>query len=907
MKNFAYITIATLLLSACSKIGFMKLETTEDVPKQTQARRTLASQLLPVRIHLTGPTLFDSSVCSGFKATTEAQNGLESGVNGDLDFSMSANFNVTFFSDSGCSKQTSSFKIKTGYSSTVFYLKSKDEGSLRIVASTKFFQTATGVPATFPFDAIVQNTPPTGNNGSFGFTEDITNTGKLVSQDTNGDTVSYLVQTYPQHTSGGGMFIVPDNGGNFTYRPTPDYFGSDFFTYYISDGKSLSALKTATISVAGTQDAPVLSMNATLPVSEGFSANITQSFLWTTDVDNPPTTSLVYTLLSLPVNGVVRKNSSGLSVGSTFTQADIDANRIDYVHDDSETTSDSFTFSVTDGQPGGSLASKTFNIQVNAVNDIPLLKKSAPLAVNEESSANITPTELEYTDAEGNTVTYTIIAKPTRGTLFKNGVALVNGSTFNQGDINTGNKILYTHDGSETTSDSFTYSVSDGQGGFINNRTFSISVTAVNDAPKVVNNLGTTLKEGASVAIARNRLEYSDAEGNTVTYTLTSVPANGTLLKNSIPLSAGQTFTQADINGTGLIPLSKISYQHDNSETTSDGFTFTVSDGLGGNVGVTSFSITITPVNDPPTANTTSFNVVEETLFSGTLSGSDPEGNSLTYSLVSPAGKGTASVNSSGAFTYLSAVDATGTDSFTFKVCDTTPDCSASATVTLSIANKNDRPNVLSRVIGTAKNTAVNVSLTASDVDTGDALTLTANQPANPGASVSFSGNLPLLVTYRPANGFVGDDTFTYSATDNGKTNGSPDPLTGTATVTVKVDPPPSVVPHTLCVGPLVSAPIKTGNLDPTVPGISNPTKPTIIYKITEVPQHGSLKRTPNSTALGVGDTFSQQEIVDQEIVYEKGTGGASDAFEFTLDYMGDGNPSGAFALPMDLNALTCP
>ena len=77
---------------------------------------------------------------------------------------------------------------------------------------------------------------------------------------------------------------------------------------------------------------------------------------------------------------------------------------------------------------------------------------------------------------------------------------------------------------------------------------------------------------------------------------MTSVPANGLLQLDGSALSVSDTFTQADIDGNLL------TYGHDGSETVSDSFRFTVSDGSGGGIGDTMFdiTITITAVNEPP-------------------------------------------------------------------------------------------------------------------------------------------------------------------------------------------------------------------------------------------------------------------------------------------------------------------
>ena len=124
---------------------------------------------------------------------------------------------------------------------------------------------------------------------------------------------------------------------------------------------------TANITVTSVNDEQMLSTNAGATVFEGSTGNvITTAMLEATDVDNPPG-QLTYTLSSIPTNGLLRRSGVNLLVSSTFTQADIDAGIITYLHDDSETTSDSFSFTVDDG--AGITSSGTFNISVTPVND----------------------------------------------------------------------------------------------------------------------------------------------------------------------------------------------------------------------------------------------------------------------------------------------------------------------------------------------------------------------------------------------------------------------------------------------------------------------------------------------------------------------------------------------------------
>jgi hypothetical protein len=98
------------------------------------------------------------------------------------------------------------------------------------------------------------------------------------------------------------------------------------------------------------------------------------------------------------------------------------------------------------------------------------------------------------------------------------------------------------------------------------------------------------------VVIGNALLQVSDPDlpGDTLTYTVTSAPATETL-------NLGASFTQAQIDANGL------SYLHDGSEVTSDGFTFSVSDGNGGSIGSTVFALTLTPVHPAPGVPTLGF------------------------------------------------------------------------------------------------------------------------------------------------------------------------------------------------------------------------------------------------------------------------------------------------------------
>ncbi len=142
----------------------------------------------------------------------------------------------------------------------------------------------------------------------------------------------------------------------------------------------------------------------------------------------------------------------------------------------------------------------------------------------------------------------------------------------------------------DTASGSYTIRVglSDGVNGS-NLALIAVTVTPIDDPIILVLNTGVTAPiDGVAIidnTILRTRDEDLSA-GQTV-YTLVSTPAHGHLRNDRIALGVGSTFTQADIDNHLL------SYEHGTAAQVSDGFTFSVSDTIGGGIPATTAVITI--------------------------------------------------------------------------------------------------------------------------------------------------------------------------------------------------------------------------------------------------------------------------------------------------------------------------
>lgn len=159
---------------------------------------------------------------------------------------------------------------------------------------------------------------------------------------------------------------------------------------------------------------------------------------------------------------------------------------------------------------------------------------------------------------------------------------------------------------------------------------------------------------------------------------------------------------------------------------------------------------------------------------------SDDNGDTLSAALLTDVSHGLLNLNADGSFTYVPDADFHGVDSFTYIVSDGNGGTST-ASVTLTVDPVNDDPVAVGDTAATDWQTAVNIDVLHNDGDTeGDSLSVAS---VTDGANGTVAIELDGTVSYTPANGFSGDDSFTYTVSDG---NGGFD----TASVQVSVAPP---------------------------------------------------------------------------------------------------------------------
>jgi PKD repeat protein len=376
---------------------------------------------------------------------------------------------------------------------------------------------------------------------------------------------------------------------------------------------------------------------------------------------------------------------------------------------------DSFTFTVSDGQ--ATSAPATVSITILPANDAPV-PAAQSVTTAEDTAKSIT---LTGSDVDNDTLSFTVVTPPTRGTL-----------------MGTPPNLIYTPAQDYFGTDRFTFTVSDGQA-TSSPAAVSITVSAVNDIPVAHANSLTT-SEDMPLSIT---LSGSDGDGGTLSFAVASQPAHGTL--------------------TGTPP--NLTYTPSPAYSGSDSFTFTVSDGVATSAPGT-ISISVNPVNSAPLATSQSITLEEDRPVNITLSATDADGDTLTFTITPPA-HGTLTGTAPN-LTYTPAQDYFGTDSFTFTVSDGVA-TSALATVSLTVTSINDTPAAQAQTLTVPAGSPTPIYLSGSDIDSDD-LTFSIASPPEQG---SLTGTPPDVV-YTPPAGFTGSTRFTFSIQD-GSTSSSAD------------------------------------------------------------------------------------------------------------------------------------
>ena len=572
-----------------------------------------------------------------------------------------------------------------------------------------------GLTTSQTFTWTVTNPAPTAVNDSAITDEDTSVDITVLTNDTDpdGDPLVVTMAT----ALNGTVTIAAD--GTLTYIPDADFNGTDTIIYVISDGNGGQSTAAVEVTVNAVNDPPVavddnVTTNEDSPVTIGVLGN-------DTDADGDPLTVIAAT----SPDGTVIINPDGTI---TFTP------------NPNFNGPATITYTISDGHGGTSTA--TVSIAVDAVNDLPVANMDS--ATTDEDTPVDIAVLTNDTDVDGDPLTVTA-ADASNGTV----------------TINSDGTVTYLPDPDFSGTDTITYTISDGQGGF-STSTVEVTINAVNDAPV------TTLivpqndndADVIDISIASN---FSDVDGDNLTFSAIGLPPGLSIdTGGNITGTIDPAASQGGPGGDDIYDV-----------------TVTADDGNGGLVSQTF----IWEVNNPaPVATDDTATTVEDVpvIINVLANDNDPDGDLLTVTSAA-ASNGLVTINSDGTVTYTPNQDFNGTDIITYTISDGNGGTST-AMVEVIVASVNDAPVVDSPLPNVTDVDGETISLPTagsfSDVD-GNILTfIAAGLPAGLSiesdtglitgtidnqASQVNGGVYTVTVTADDGNGGTVSTAFTYT------------------------------------------------------------------------------------------------------------------------------------------------
>jgi len=374
--------------------------------------------------------------------------------------------------------------------------------------------------------------------------------------------------------------------------------------------------------------------------------------------------------------------------------------------------------------------------------------------VAEDGTLNVATLGLLSNDSDPDvgdvlTVNTTPVSGPTNGSL----------TLYDDGSYN------YTHDGSETTSDSFVYEISDGNGG-TDQATVNLTVTPVNDAPVVTGIPAQTIDEGDAFTTVILDTHVADVDNTAAEMTWTS---------------SGNSELTVTIDGSRVATIGIPHADWYGSET----ITFRATDPFG-LLDEDLATLTVTAVNDAPVVSDIpaqtidegdAFTTVELDAYVSDVDNTDAE---MTWSY-SGNSELTVTIDGSRVATIgIPHADWYGLETITFRATDP-GSLFDEDPVAFAVTAVNDLPVANDDNDTTPEDTPVTTNVSANDTDVDGTVVASTVAIASEPSNGSVVNNGDGTVTYTPNANFNGSDTYTYTLRDN---NGAP---SNAATVTIAV------------------------------------------------------------------------------------------------------------------------
>ena len=351
--------------------------------------------------------------------------------------------------------------------------------------------------------------------------------------------------------SGNGTLV--DNGdGTWTYTPAANDDSEVTFGFSVSDGTVNNTGGVATLDITPVNDAPVIDLDSdnssgaasgffqtSYTAGSGFVSIVDPSDAILSDIDSTTLQSLTIQITNLQDGsdeGLAATVGAGISQSydsSTGTlvltgpasAADFEQALQSLAYNNASTTPDLtnrlITIVANDGANTSNIVSTTIIVEPDSTAPTTLVNTGS--TVSEGGTDAIEASELQSSDLQPtDSLGYTVTSAPANGFLALAGNPTVPVTNFTQEQIDSG-ELIYVHDGSETLSDQFTFSVDDGQGNQLTGQTFDISVDPVAEAPTDITPDSVTIAENTDTngGIVALNLATTDVDaGDTFTYSI---------------------------------------------------------------------------------------------------------------------------------------------------------------------------------------------------------------------------------------------------------------------------------------------------------------------------------------------------------------------------------------------------
>jgi len=578
--------------------------------------------------------------------------------------------------------------------------------------------------ATLYITVFPGNNPPVAQDDVNNTIVDTPVTGNVIPNDSDPDGDPLTVITTPVSGPNNGTVVInPD--GTYTYTPDPGFIGTDTFEYEVCDSKGDCDQAIVTIDVIGIDingnNPPIATNDATTtPV------NTPIDIVILSNDSEPDGDNIVGPILqSSPSNGSVAINPDG---------------SVTYTPNTGFTGTDEFIYQICD--PFGLCDDAVVTIDVY---DSPQGANNPPSPIDDLEITPInTPVSgdasVNDTEPDGDNTTYTQVTQPTNGTVV----------------FNPDGTFTYTPDPGYVGPDEFVYSVcDDGTPVLCDEATVHITVIPENQPPVAQDDVNTTPVD-------------TPVDGDVVTND--EDPEGGPLTVNTTPLSG------PDNGAVVLNPDGTYTYTPDPGFSGTDTFEYEVCDAEGlCDTAIATIEIidTDTQGNNPPIAiNDAGTTPVDVPIVLNILANdSEPDGDSISGPIVilTQPTNGSVALNPDGTVTYTPNAGYTGTDEFTYQICDPFGLCD-DAVVVIDIVDRSteghEPPSPIDDFATTPKNTPVSGTVADNDTEPdGDNLTWTqVTQPTN--GTVVF--NSDGTYNYTPNPGFTGSDQYVYEVCDDG-------------------------------------------------------------------------------------------------------------------------------------------